>query len=124
MKKLFAVTALTITGMTGAAFADALDDAEERGVCGVGFEPISAEYLPDGRLKALCPAGSGAAAAAAGSTVVGGAGGAGVRVSGRHGRAVAHPAAELAGKGLYRHRARRARHRLFPVLRDRAGPGL
>ena len=78
MKKLFAVTALTITGMTGAAFADALDDAEERGVCGVGFEPISAEYLPDGRLKALCPAGSGAAAAAAGSTVVGGAGGAGV----------------------------------------------
>lgn len=76
MKKIFAVTALTIAGFTGAAYADALDDARDRGVCGVGFEPISAEYLADGQLKALCPVGSGAAAAAAGSTVLGGGAGA------------------------------------------------
>ncbi|WP_146348386.1 hypothetical protein [Falsiphaeobacter marinintestinus] len=71
MKKVFAVTALTIAGLAGAAYADALDDARERGVCGVGFEPISAEYLADGRLSAVCPPGSGAAAAAAGSTIAG-----------------------------------------------------
>lgn len=78
MKKVFAVTALTIAGLSGAAYADALDDARDRGVCGVGFEPVSAEYLADGSLKALCPAGSGAAAAAAGSTVLGSTAGAGV----------------------------------------------
>ena len=42
---------------------------------------------------------------------------------GRHRRPVAHRAGQLAGQDLHLDGARRARHHLLPVLRDRAGSG-
>ncbi len=77
MKKMFAIAAAGLFALSGTAFAqtfedaspEALAEAEEKGACGVGYDPVKAEYLADGRLAVLCPAGSGAAAAAAGGAI-------------------------------------------------------
>ncbi|MCA0873453.1 hypothetical protein LCL97_21695 [Seohaeicola saemankumensis] len=77
MKKMFAIAAAGLFALSGTAFAqtfegaspEALAEAKEKGACGVGYEPRKAEYLADGRLAVLCPAGSGAAAAAAGGAI-------------------------------------------------------
>lgn len=77
MKKMFAIAAAGLIAASGTSFAqtfddaspEALADAQERGACGAGYDPVKAEYLADGRLAVLCPFGSGAAAAAAGGAV-------------------------------------------------------
>ena len=72
MKKVFAVAAVGLMVLSGAAVAqqgNPLEIAQARQVCGADYTPISAEFLADGRLKVTCPEGSAASAAAAGGTV-------------------------------------------------------
>lgn len=55
MKKMFAAAAISLTALSGTAFAqDALAAARAAGVCDV----TGAEYLADGRLKITCRPGS------------------------------------------------------------------
>jgi len=70
MKKMIAVLAASTISFASVAVAQtALEEATSRAVCGADYTPVSAERLADGRLKVVCPSGSGAAAAAAGSTI-------------------------------------------------------
>ena len=88
MTKMIAMLGAGIMALTPVAgFAqDAMADAVRRQVCGADAAPISAEYLANGSLRVLCPAGSTAAATgAAGAGSGAGAAGAGAAGAGAAG---------------------------------------
>jgi len=89
MKKTIAALTTGLVALSSAATAQetALQEATRRAVCGAKHDPVSAEYLADGRLKVICPPGSNPAGVGAGA-------GAGASAAG-----AAQPAL-LAGTGL------------------------
>ncbi len=80
MKKMIALALAGMIGLPGIAAAQsAMEVAIARAICGQDVRPVAAEFLPDNRLRVVCPPGSLAqGAAAGGATAAGTTTGAGV----------------------------------------------